>query len=72
MAILKAKMRLVHEKEELDKANQQALEEIEERVIEIQREEKRVKEQIKISEEKFKMREDLAETEARIEVCTKF
>jgi hypothetical protein len=72
VAILKAKMRLVHEKEELDKANQQALEEIEERVLEIQREEKRVKEQIKISEEKFKMREDLAETEARIEVCTKF
>ena len=71
-AILKAKMRLVHEKEELDKANQQALEEIEERVLEIQREEKKVKEQIKISEEKFKMREDLAETEARIEVCTKF
>ena len=71
-AILKAKMRLVHEKEELDKANQQALEEIEERVLEIQREGKKVKEQIKISEEKFKMREDLAETEARIEVCTKF
>jgi hypothetical protein len=71
-AILKTKMNLAQEREELDRMNQQALEDIEERVLQIQKEEKRVKEQIKISNEKFRMREDLAETEARIEVCTRF
>ena len=71
-AILKAKIRLVQEKEQLDQANQQALEEIQEKLLEIKRQEMRVKEQIEASKESFKIREQQAETEARIEVCAKY
>jgi hypothetical protein len=70
--IIKAKMRMACEKEELDRADQSALEEIERKMLEIQREKKRVKDQIQLSREKSKMKEDLVETEARIEVCTRF
>ena len=71
-AILKAKIRLAQEKEQLDQANRQALEEIQEKLLEIKRQEMRVKEQIEASTESFKIREELAETEARIEVCAKY
>ena len=71
-AILKAKIRLAQEKEQLDQANRQALEEIREKLLEIKRQEMRVKEQIEASKESFKIREELAETEARIEVCAKY
>ena len=71
-AILKAKIRLAQEKEQLDQANRQALEEIQEKLLEIKRQEMRVKEQIEASKENFKIRKELAETEARIEVCAKY
>ena len=71
-AILTAKIRLAQEKEQLDQANRQALEEIQEKLLEIKRQEMRVKEQIEASKESFKIREELAETEARIEVCAKY
>ena len=62
----------MQEKEQLDQANQQALEEIQEKLLEIKRQEMRVKEQIEASKESFKIREQQAETEARIEVCAKY
>ena len=69
-AIREAKIRLAQEKEQLDKANRQALEEIQEKLLEIKRQEMRVKEQIEASKESFRIREELAE--ARIEVCAKY
>ncbi len=57
---------------ELDRVNREALQEIEDKMAEIQREEKRMKEQIEISKERFKMKEELAQAEARIEVCTRY
>ena len=71
-AILKTKFRLAQEKEKLDQTNRQALEEIQEKLLEIKRQEMRVKEQIQASKESFKIKEELAETEARIEVCAKY
>jgi hypothetical protein len=71
-AILKAKMCLIQEKEELDRANQLALVEIQGKMLEIQQESKRIKEQIELSKEKFKIKEELAQAEARIEVCTRY
>ena len=71
-AILKAKMCLTQEKEELDRANQLDLVEIEGKMLEIQQEEKRIKEQIELSKEKFKIKEELAQAEARIEVYKRY
>lgn len=65
-------MSLVRERQELDKMNRYALDEIEQRKLEIQNEEKRLMEEIKISKEKFKIREELAEKEARVEACVRF
>jgi hypothetical protein len=70
-AILKAKMCLTQEKEELGRANQLALVEIEGKILEIQQEEERIKEHIELSKEKFRIKEELAQAEARIEVCYK-
>jgi hypothetical protein len=71
-AVLKAKMRIAREKEKFDQANRLALEEIEGKLQEIQNEERKVKEQITLTDERFKIREELAEAEARIDVCTRF
>jgi hypothetical protein len=57
-AILKAKMCLTQEKEELDRANQLALVEIQGKMLEIKQESKRIKEQIELSKEKFKIKEE--------------
>ncbi|XP_028403955.1 uncharacterized protein LOC114526547 [Dendronephthya gigantea] len=71
-AALKAKMRVAREKEEIDEANRLLLVEIKSKLQDVQNEEQRVKERILLANEKFKIREELAETEARIEVCTKY
>ena len=71
-AVLKAKMRVVQEREKIDRAKRQVLEEIKGKLQDIQNEERKVKEQILLSDERFKIREELAEAEARIEVCTRF
>ena len=72
IATLRAKINLVEEKEQLDKANRVALEEIERRKLEIQSEEQRLIEQIETTKETFKLKEQLAEKEARVEACTRF
>ena len=53
LACLKAKMNMVKVKEDLDIANRRALEQIEKKKIEIEREEKRMREQIEIATEKY-------------------
>ena len=68
----KTKFRLAQEKEKLDQTNRQALEKIQEKLLEIKRQEMRVKEQIQASNESFKIKEELAKTEARIKVCAKY
>ncbi|CAB3998971.1 Hypothetical predicted protein [Paramuricea clavata] len=65
-------MRIAREKEKFDQANRLALQEIEGKLQEIQNEERKVKEQITLTDERFKIREELAEAEARIDVCTRF
>ncbi|CAB4034962.1 Hypothetical predicted protein, partial [Paramuricea clavata] len=72
IATLRAKINLVEEREQLDKANRVALEEIERRKLEIQSEEQRLIEQIETTKETFKLKEQLAEREARVEACTRF
>ena len=72
IATLRAKINLVEEKEQLDKANRVAIEEIERRKLEIQSEEQRLIEQIETTKETFKLKEQLAEKEARVEACTRF
>jgi hypothetical protein len=69
---LRAKINLVEEREQLDKANRVALEEIERRKLEIQSEEQRLIEQIETTKETFKLKEQLAEKEARVKACTRF
>ncbi len=65
-------MRVAQEREKIDHANRLVLEEINGKLQDIQNEERRVKEQILLSDERFKIEEELAEAQARIEVCTKF
>ena len=72
LACLKAKMNMVKVKEDLDIANRRALEQIEKKKIEIEREEKRVREQIEIATEKYEITKELAEKRARIDVCKRF
>ncbi len=72
LACLKAKMNMVKVKEDLDIANRRALEQIEKKKIEIEREEKRVREQIEIATEKCEITKELAEKRARIDVCKRF
>ena len=55
LACLKAKMNMVKVKEDLDIASGRALEQIEMKKIEIEREEKRVREQIEIATEKYEI-----------------
>ena len=71
-AVLKAKMRVAQKREKIDRANRQVLEEIKGKLQDIQNKERKVKEQILLSDERFKITEELAEAEARIEVCTRF
>ena len=71
-AVLKAKMQVAQEREKIDRANRQVLEEIKGKLQDIQNEERKVKEKILLFDERFKIREELAEAEARIEVCTRF
>ncbi|CAB4040178.1 Hypothetical predicted protein, partial [Paramuricea clavata] len=72
LACLKAKMSMVKVKEDLDIANRRALEQIEEKKIEIEREEKRVREQIEMATEKYEISKELAEKKARINACKRF
>ena len=65
-------MDMVKVKENLDMANRKALEEIEKKKMEIEREEKRIKEQIENATEKYKISKELAEKKARIDVCKRF
>ena len=65
-------MDMVKVKENLDIANRKALEEIERKKIQIEREEKRIKEQIENATEKYKISKELAEKKARIDVCKRF
>ena len=65
-------MRVAQEREKMDEVNRLILQEIKGKLQDIQNEELRVKEQILLSNERFKIREELAEAEARIEVCTRF
>ncbi len=65
-------MNLIRERQEIDKANRYELDEIKQRKLELQNEEKRLIKGIKISKEKFKIKEELAEKEARVEACTRF
>lgn len=71
-AALKARMRVVREKEEANRANNEALQAIQRKLQAIEEEEKRVKDQIQLTNERFKLQEELAEAEARIEVCARF
>ena len=71
IATLRVKMQLAHEKEQLQMTNRFALDEMERRKLEIQNEEKRLIEEIKTSKERFQLREELAEKEARVEVCAR-
>ena len=72
LASLKAIMDMVKVKENLDIANRKALEEVEKKKMEIEREEKRIKEQIENATEKYKISKELAEKKARIDVCKRF
>ena len=65
-------MDMVKVKENLDIANRKALEEIERKKMEIEREEKRIKEQIENATEKYKISKELAKKKARIDVCKRF
>ncbi len=65
-------MNMVKVKEDLDIANRRALEQIEKKKIEIEREEKRVREQIEIATEKYEITKELAEKRARIDICKRF
>ena len=72
IASLRVKMNMAHEKEQLDKANRLALNEIEKQKLEVQKEEQRLVEEIKLAKERFEIKEQLAEKEARFEACTRF
>ena len=72
LASLKARMDMVKVKENLDIANRKALEEIERKKMEIEREEKMIKEQIENATKKYKISKELAEKKARIDVCKRF
>ncbi len=52
---------MVRVKEDLDIANKRALEQIKKKKIEIEQEEKRVREQIEIATEKYEITKELAE-----------
>ena len=71
IATFRVKMNLIHEKE-IDKSNRYALDEIEQRRLELRNEEKRLLDEVKILKEKFKIKEQLAEKEARVEACVRF
>ena len=72
IATLRVKMNLADEREQLDKANRLALNEVERRKLEIEKEEQRLMKEIEVSKEKFKLKEQLAEKEARVEACARF
>ena len=65
-------MNMVKIKENLDMANRRALEEIEKKKMEIEREEKRIKDEIENTTEKYEISKELAEKRARIDVCKRF
>ena len=71
IATLTVKMDMVHEREEIDKANRYALDEIQQRKLEFQNEEKRLMRDIEICKEKLRIKEELAKKKARVEVCTR-
>jgi phenylalanyl-tRNA synthetase alpha subunit len=52
--------------------NKRALEQIKKKKIEIEREEKRAKEQIEIATKKYEITKELAEKKSRMDVCKRF
>lgn len=72
IATLRVKLNLADEREQLDKANRLALNEVERRKSEVEREQQRLMKEIEVSKEKFKLREQLTEKEARVEACARF
>ncbi len=72
IATIRVKMSLAKEKEQLEKTNRSALVEIEKRKLEIEKEEQRLMKEIENSKERFKLKEELAEKEARVEACARF
>ena len=72
IATLQVKLNLVDEREQLDKANRLALNEVQRQKSEIEREQQRLMKEIEVSKERFKLREQLAEKEARVEACARF
>ncbi len=72
IATLRVKMNLAHEKEGLDKASKSAMEEIEKRKLKLQMEEQQLMDEIETSRERFRLKELLAEKEARVEACVRF
>ena len=72
IATLRVKLNLAGEREQLDKANRLALNEVQRRKSEIEREQQRLMKEIEVSKERFKLREQLAEKEARVEACARF
>ena len=72
IATLWVKLNLADEREQLDKANRLALSEVERRKSEIEREQQRLMKEIEVSKERFKLREQLAEKEARVAARARF
>ncbi len=64
-------MNSAHEKEGLDKASKSAMEEIEKRKLELQMEEQQLMDEIETSRKRFRLKELLAEKEARVEACVR-
>ena len=63
-------MSMAKVREDLDKANRRALEQIEERKIEIEREEKRVREQIEMATDKYEISKELEEKARKLRCLT--
>ena len=72
IATLRVKLNLAGERELLDKANRLALYEVQRRKSEIEREQQRLMKEIEVSKERFKLREQLAEKEARVAALARF
>ena len=71
VATLRANIALVQERQEMERSNRRILEEIAWKKLKIRSEEERVKEEIKHIQEDFKIKEELFESEVKIDVCTK-
>jgi hypothetical protein len=71
-ATLKAKLQMAEAREDLDEANRKALEHLDHKRLELKREESRVMKGIENATKKFEITQELAEREARINVCKRY